>query len=65
MGNNRKLKVAILGCGKIADAHAELVRTSHLARLVAACDLEPLMAESTGQLRYGIEKFYSDFFADA
>jgi predicted dehydrogenase len=60
MGNNRKLKVAILGCGKIADAHAELVRTSHLARLVAACDLEPLMAEQLA-LRYGIERFYSDF----
>jgi predicted dehydrogenase len=60
MGNDSKLKVAILGCGKIADAHAELINTSKSARLVAVCDLEPLMAEQLA-LRYGIERFYSNF----
>lgn len=60
MGNDNKLKVAILGCGKIADAHAELVRTSSRARLVGVCDLEPLMAEQLA-LRNGLKRFYSDF----
>lgn len=39
------LRVAIVGCGKIADAHVEQVRATGLAEVVAVCDREPLMAE--------------------
>lgn len=57
------LKVAIVGCGKIADGHlAEVGKLAPLARVVAVCDRELLMAEQAA-LRYGIEAFYDDFQA--
>jgi predicted dehydrogenase len=43
------MKVGIVGCGKIADGHAEQLRHSTRARLVAACDREPLMVEQFTQ----------------
>ena len=40
------LKVAIVGCGKVADQHVEeIAKLPQLARVVGVCDLEPLMAE--------------------
>lgn len=55
------LKVAIVGCGKIADGHIEEVqKMPAMARVVAVCDLEPLMAEQIA-FRYGIPSHYSDF----
>lgn len=55
------LRVAIVGCGKIADGHVEEIqKMPELARVVAACDLEPLMAEQLA-VRYGIEHHGSDF----
>ncbi|MFP5210236.1 MAG: Gfo/Idh/MocA family protein [Acidobacteriota bacterium] len=54
------LKIAIVGCGKIADAHVEEVRKIATAELVAVCDLEPIMAEQLAA-RYGISSWYSDF----
>jgi predicted dehydrogenase len=39
------LKVAIVGCGKIADAHASQIRRLDGCKMVAACDSEPLMAK--------------------
>ncbi len=38
------LKVAIVGCGKIADDHARQLRRVRRGTLVACCDGEPLMA---------------------
>jgi predicted dehydrogenase len=38
------LKVAIAGCGKIADEHARQIRHSSYGQLIACCDAEPLMA---------------------
>ncbi len=38
------LKVAIIGCGKIADSHAAEIRRVQGCELVAVCDSEPLMA---------------------
>jgi predicted dehydrogenase len=53
--------VAIVGCGKIADGHAQAIRrTRGLGELVAACDVEPLMAEQFA-LRMGVRSRYSDF----
>ena len=54
------LKVAIVGCGKIADGHVEEIgKMPDLARVVAVCDLEPLMAEQLA-MRYGIPRYYGD-----
>lgn len=39
------LKVAIVGCGKIADAHAAQIRRIKDCEIVAVCDCEPLMAK--------------------
>jgi len=39
------VKIAIVGCGKIADAHVEEFRRISSVQLVAVCDREPLMAE--------------------
>jgi len=54
------LKVALVGCGKIADAHVEEILKQDGARLVGVCDSEPLMAEQLA-VRYGAGKPYGDF----
>ena len=38
------LKVAIVGCGKIADAHALALQRIRGCEIVGVCDREPLMA---------------------
>lgn len=52
------LRVGIVGCGKIADAHIEQIRAIGGAEVVALCDTEPLMARQLGT-RFGIEAQYS------
>ncbi len=54
------LKVVIVGCGKIADGHAEEIQKQENARLVAVCDLELLMAEQLAR-RFGVPSFYDNF----
>ncbi len=55
------LKVAIVGCGKIADGHVEeIAKMPALARVVAVCDRELLMAEQLAT-RYGVPAFYESF----
>lgn len=52
------LRVAIVGCGKIADAHVEAILTMpSTARVVGACDQEILLAEQLA-VRYGIPRHY-------
>ena len=58
----RKLKVAIVGCGKIADAHVEEVGKLPNAEVVAVCDREALMAEQLAA-RYGVARHFADFAA--
>jgi predicted dehydrogenase len=54
------LKVAIIGCGKIADAHIEEIqKMPAAARIVAVADLELLIAEQIAS-RYGIAAHYDD-----
>lgn len=54
------LKVAIVGCGKIADAHLdELRRLPTLAQPVAVCDREIVMAEQAA-MRFGVPRCYDD-----
>ena len=55
------LKIAIVGCGKIADGHIEeILKMPEVARVVGVCDLELVMAEQVA-LRYGIAHFYDRF----
>ena len=56
------LRVALVGCGKIADAHIEEVQKLRNAKIVGVCDLEPLIAEQLA-IRYAITSHYSDFTA--
>jgi predicted dehydrogenase len=53
------LKIAIVGCGKIADAHVDEIRKIPSVQLVAVCDLEPIMAEQLA-VRYSVPRRYSD-----
>jgi len=53
------LRVAIVGCGKIAEAHAEAILSLPLADLVAVCDREELMARQLAE-RFGAKNIYND-----
>jgi predicted dehydrogenase len=54
------LRIAIVGCGKIADGHVqEIQKLAHRAELVAVCDRELLVAEQLAR-RYGIARHYDD-----
>jgi predicted dehydrogenase len=52
-------KVAIIGCGKIADGHVEQIRATGRAQIVAVCDRNIEMARQLA-LRYGIAGIYDD-----
>ncbi|MCU0691483.1 MAG: Gfo/Idh/MocA family oxidoreductase [Polyangiaceae bacterium] len=55
------LKVAIVGCGKIADGHIEEIqKMPELGHVVAVCDLEPIMAEQIA-FRYAVPSHYGKF----
>jgi len=61
------LKAAIVGCGKIADAHAAVIQRVEGCEIAGVCDREPLMAEQLSE-RFSIERHYSDLgelFSDA
>ena len=53
------LKVAIVGCGKIADAHALALQRIKGCEIVGACDREPLMARQLYE-RFPIKKCFTD-----
>ena len=55
----RNLRIALIGCGKIADQHVHAIRRIPGCSLVALCDLEPLMAKQLGE-RFGISECFSD-----
>lgn len=59
MADLKKLRVGIVGCGKIADGHAEVVKYLDGAELVAVCDREPLLAEQLA-VRFGVPGWYGD-----
>jgi predicted dehydrogenase len=50
------VRSGIVGCGKIADGHAEQIRAVGRAQLVAACDREPLMVEQFAQRWGGVSR---------
>ena len=53
------LKVAIIGCGKIADSHASQIQRIEGAEIVGVCDREPLMARQLYE-RFPVKQHYSD-----
>jgi len=53
------LRVAIVGCGKIADAHAAQIQHIPGCQLVAACDQEELMARQFCE-RFAVDAHFSD-----
>src|SRR5437764_15460150 len=53
------LKVAIAGCGKIADAHAAQLQRIKGCEIVAVCDREELMAQQLFE-RFPIKRWFSD-----
>jgi predicted dehydrogenase len=54
------LNIGIVGCGKIADGHIEEIQKLGCARVLAVCDLEPIMAEQLA-VRYAVPHRYADF----
>jgi predicted dehydrogenase len=53
------LKVAIVGCGKIADSHASQIQRIRGCEIVGVCDREPLMAKQLFK-RFPIKQYFSD-----
>lgn len=51
------LKIAIVGCGKIADAHASEIRRIEGCEIVAVCDREPLMARQLAE-RFRVKNWF-------
>jgi predicted dehydrogenase len=52
------LKVGIVGCGKIADAHAAQIRRIAGCEIVGVCDREPLMARQLYE-RFPVKTWYT------
>ena len=55
-----KLKIAIVGCGMIADAHVSEIKKIEEAEVIAVCDKELLMAAQLAD-RFDIPSRFSDF----
>jgi predicted dehydrogenase len=53
------VKVAIIGCGKIADSHLAQIQRIPGCKVVGACDREPLMAKQLAE-RFKIPSQFSD-----
>jgi predicted dehydrogenase len=53
------LKIAIVGCGKIADAHATQILRIGGCEIVGVCDREPLMARQLYE-RFPVKQYFSD-----
>lgn len=53
------LKVAIVGCGKIADAHASQIQRIKGCEIVGICDREPLMAQQL-YARFPVKRCFTD-----
>ena len=47
--SERRLRVGLVGCGQIADAHLQQIRRIASVELVAVCDVEPLLARQAAE----------------
>lgn len=57
--NHNKLKVAILGCGQIADAHLSQIARLDVAEVVAVCDVHDDLAYQAAK-RFGITQTFTN-----
>src|SRR5947208_15231940 len=53
------LRIAIVGCGKVADQHVQAIRRISDCVIVSLCDRELLMAKQLGE-RIDVPNCYSD-----
>jgi len=53
------LRVAIVGCGKIADAHASMIQWIKGCEIVGACDQEELMGRQFAE-RFSVKRHFTD-----
>ena len=53
------IKVGIIGCGKMADNHANSIKRIAGAEIAAVCDKEPLMAQDMSH-RFNIARHFTD-----
>lgn len=53
------IRVGIIGCGKIADAHAEQIQRIRGCRIVGVCDREALMARQLYE-RFHVEQYFDN-----
>lgn len=53
------IRIGIIGCGKIADSHAEQILRISDSKIVAACDREELMAKQFCE-RFSVENYFRD-----
>jgi predicted dehydrogenase len=60
-GNNM-LKIAVVGCGKIADSHLAQIQRIRGCEVVGVCDSEPLMARQLYE-RFPVRQYFSDLNA--
>ncbi len=60
MNSPNPIRVAVVGCGQIADLHIAEIQKIAGAQLVAVCDANEIMAEQAA-VRFGVPKFYTDF----
>ncbi|MBI1312879.1 gfo/Idh/MocA family oxidoreductase [bacterium] len=58
--SHQRYRVALVGCGQIADAHLQQIRRISCAELVAVCDLEPLLARQAAE-RFDVPTQFTDF----
>src|SRR6267378_2261193 len=56
------LKIAIVGCGKIADAHASQIQRIKGCEIVGVCDREELMARQLAE-RFRVGRYFADLAA--
>jgi predicted dehydrogenase len=55
----KEVRVAIVGCGKIADQHAQQIQRVEGSRIVAVCDHEKLMADQLAE-RFQVAASFDD-----
>lgn len=54
----KKVRFAVLGCGRISSAHLKAIKDAPDAELAAVCDIEEEMAKQVA-LEYGLSKWYT------
>ncbi len=52
----KKIKTAVIGCGKVADAHAHAYQSIENSEFTAVCDIDKVRAEAFAE-RYGVAAY--------